>query len=163
MALDSSELEQLVTLLRRLAAEGGAVPTTPRPVWDALAGVVPRLAVELFVLDEHDAVLLTARDDELWRGWHVPGGFVGSGETLASACRRVGERELGVELALRAVVADFAWPDHPCGAVLSLLCACEVAERPRTGQFFAALPSPMVRHHAELVARFMHARTRAAW
>ena len=166
MALTPAELDELAALLRRLAAEGGALPTTPRPIWDALAGVVPRLAVELFVR-EGEAILLTWRDDPQWHGWHVPGGFVGVGESLADAARRIGLRELDVALELEAVVADFAWPDHPCGAVLSLLCACRCPQAPSlspaTGGFFGALPTPMVQHHATFVDRFRRAVAQAAW
>jgi ADP-ribose pyrophosphatase YjhB (NUDIX family) len=162
MALGADEQARLVALLRRLAAEGGAMPTTPRPIWDALAGVVPRLAVELCLTrpTHEDAIWLSYRDDESWRGWHIPGGFVGAGESLADACRRIGARELGVELELGAVVGDFAWPDHPCGAVLSLLCAVrsEVEPGADRGRWFEALPNDMVSHHAEFVAHFRRAR-----
>lgn len=154
MSLDADELEQLAGLLRRLAASGGAMPSTPRVIWDALAGVVPRLAIELFVRRDDGAVLLTWRDDPQWRGWHVPGGFVGAGESLGDAARRIATRELGVELVLERVVDNYAWPDHPCGAVLSLLCACRCEETPKDGEYFLQLPSPMVDHHAHFVSRF---------
>lgn len=160
MALTASEQDQLVKLLRRLAEQGGAMPTTPRAIWDALAGVVPRLAVEL-VLQDRDAILLSWRDDETWHGWHLPGGFVGCDESLADACRRIAARELAIEVDLAGVIADFAWPDHPCGSVLSLLCAVRFTATPSAGKFFVELPSPMVRHHAELVARVRQAQPRS--
>ncbi|MFV8751432.1 NUDIX domain-containing protein [Nannocystaceae bacterium ST9] len=150
MPLSPDEQRDLVVLLRRLADEGGAMPTTPRAIWDALAGVVPRLAVELGLF-AGEAILLSHRDDETWRGWHIPGGFVGRDETLADACRRIARRELGVEVELIGVVGSFAWPDHPCGSVLSLLCACRSDATPRDARFFVELPEPMVRHHAGMV------------
>lgn len=137
------------------------MPNTPRPIWDALAGVVPRLAVELGVFDG-EAILLSHRDDETWQGWHIPGGFVGCGETLASACQRIAQRELGefgMEVELVGVVGSFVWPDHPCGSVLSLLCVCRSEGRPRDARFFVELPQPMIRHHAGMVAEFHRARS----
>jgi ADP-ribose pyrophosphatase YjhB (NUDIX family) len=163
MALAADEQQQLVTLLRQLAEQGGAMPSTPRAIWDALAGVVPRLAVEL-VLRERGTILLSWRDDESWHGWHLPGGFVGCGESLADACRRIGARELGIEVELAGVIADFVWPDHPCGSVLSLLCAVRWTAAPTAGEFFTELPTPMVRHHAEFVARVRNPpRERGSW
>lgn len=153
MGLSAEELSELAILLRRLAGSGGAMPNTPRVIWDALAGVVPRLAVELFLVRD-GAVLLTWRDDAQWRGWHVPGGFVGVGETLGDAGRRIAARELGVQLEVETVVADYAWPDHPCGAVLSLLCACTCVGQPSEGRYFDTLPEPMVHRHDEIVSRF---------
>lgn len=165
MPLSPSEQRELVALLRRLAQAGGAMPTTPRPIWDALAGVVPRLAVELGFFDG-EAILLSHRDDETWQGWHIPGGFVGCGENLASACRRIAQRELGefgMTVELVGVVGSFAWPDHPCGSVLSLLCVCRSEASPRAARgsrmdFFVELPQPMIRHHAGMVAEFRRAR-----
>ena len=158
MSLDANETQTLVALLRRLAAAGGAMPTTPRPIWDALAGVVPRLAVELCLIRDN-AILLTHRDDEHWQGWHLPGGFVGCDESLAQACSRVARRELDLQATLAGVVGEFVWPDHPAGAVLSLLCVIRCDADPAHGRLFTALPEPMVRHHAELVARLRRALT----
>jgi ADP-ribose pyrophosphatase YjhB (NUDIX family) len=164
--LNPDDQRELVVLLRRLADQGGAMPTTPRAIWDALAGVVPRLAVELGLFDG-EAILLSHRDDETWQGWHIPGGFVGCGETLAVACQRIAQRELGIEVELVGVVGSFAWPDHPCGSVLSLLCVCRSEASPRDARFsavggrldfFVELPQPMIRHHAGMVAEFHRAR-----
>lgn len=148
------EQHQLAVLLRRLAAAGGGVPNMPRPVWDALAGLVPLVAVELLVSQDGHDVLLTHRDDPPWHGWHIPGGFLGRNEGLADACRRIAARELATELTLERIVGDYAWPDHPQGSVLSILCACRVHAPPQTGRFFTALPGMMVAHHAAFVARY---------
>jgi ADP-ribose pyrophosphatase YjhB (NUDIX family) len=165
MSLDATDTRTLVTLLRRLADAGGAMPSTPRAIWDALAGVVPRVAVEL-CWTRGDAILLTHRDDADWHGWHLPGGFVGCDESLGQACRRVARRELEVEAALTGVVGDFVWPDHPGGAVLSLLCVIRCDADPTVGQWFTDLPEPMVRHHAALVARLRRVQAdpaRTSW
>ena len=64
--------------------------------FETIYGKVPRLTVEVIIKSEK-GVLLSLRSIEPFKGdWHIPGGTVFYGESLADAVRRVTKRELGV-------------------------------------------------------------------
>ena len=48
----------------------------PQPVFDLVSRITPVVNVDLLVRNERREVLLTWRHDELYHGWHVPGGVV---------------------------------------------------------------------------------------
>jgi 8-oxo-dGTP diphosphatase len=152
--MHGDEIQQLSSLLRRLAASGMGVPRMPRAVFEALRGVAVQPAVEVLVTRTGRDVLLTRRDDEHWSGYHIPGGFVGCGETLQLACSRVALAELGVEARMERLVGHYTWPDHPYASALSLLCLCRVDEAPRHGTFFDPLPSDILASHRQMLEEF---------
>jgi hypothetical protein len=139
-----AEIADLATRLRRLAAAGRAVPRLPFPILEALRGLAPVVVVELCVLDPCGAVLLTWRDDEHWRGWHFPGGFKGPGESVAEACARVAERELGAAFALDGVAGVECWPTHPFASPVALLCRGTLNRQPSDGRFFLEPPADLL-------------------
>lgn len=86
--------------------------------FDAIYSRVPRLCVDI-VMVEPDGVVLTKRSIEPGRGlWHLPGGTLRFGETLVEAVRRVALDETGVEVeclqqlgVVEYVFANYAhWP-----------------------------------------------------
>jgi ADP-ribose pyrophosphatase YjhB (NUDIX family) len=155
--VSEGEVAQLVELLGKLRAGSMCVPDLPPPVWRALAGIAPVLAVEVLVTRSGREVLMTYRDDDDWTGWHVPGGFVGCGEAVETACGRIARRELGVDVRTERILGAFTWPDHPYAHAVSLLCVCTAPGTPAAGEFFSSVPEPVVAHHAEFVARFFAA------
>ena len=59
----------------------------------------PRPAVNLLVIRENGAILLTKRKKPPFAGdWHLPGSFILKGESLMDCVKRVAEEELGVEI-----------------------------------------------------------------
>ncbi|CAN5146233.1 hypothetical protein BH11PAT1_BH11PAT1_7720 [soil metagenome] len=57
---------------------------------------VPRLCVEVIVVNEQ-GVLLTLRKEQAWKGqWHIPGGTVYLRESMETAVKRVAHEELGI-------------------------------------------------------------------
>ncbi|HKU41001.1 MAG TPA: NUDIX domain-containing protein [Polyangiales bacterium] len=152
--MHGDEIQQLSGLLRKLAAAGMGVPRMPRTVFESLRGVAVQPAVELLVTTTGRDVLLTRRDDEHWSGFHIPGGFVGCGETLEMACARVATAELGVGARMERLIGHYTWPDHPYASALSLLCLCRVDETPRYGRFFDPLPSDILAGHRQLLEAF---------
>lgn len=154
--MDSIEKDQLVRLLGTLADEGGGLPHMPLAVFGVIGRLVPLLAVEIgLTRDEGREVLLTWRDDEVWHGWHFPGGFVGTGESIGMACDRIARRELGIGVRHLALVDTYCWRDHPVGSVISLICHCEVQDDPLDGQWYSAAPSLMPPHHADFFTRLL--------
>jgi ADP-ribose pyrophosphatase YjhB (NUDIX family) len=152
------ELDRLVELLRRLRAGGLVPPHMPYLVWRAVADLVPQPAVEVVASRTGRDFLLVHRRDEHWDGWHLPGGFMAPGESIAGACNRVAEREVGVSVAFVRVVTAFAWPHHPYAHAVSLVCHCTTPQgEPRAGTFFTELPAGMVMHHADFVRAFLTA------
>lgn len=157
--MTSDEIAQLAALLHKLAAEGLGTPHTPKEVFVALRGVVAQPTVELFIAsDTH--VLLTPRADRHFHGYHLPGGFVGVGESLAAASTRVAERELGSSARFIEVLGDYAWSDHPYASPLCLLCRCELAQAPRVGREFSLseLPAELIPQHRALIERWLRRR-----
>jgi hypothetical protein len=147
----ADELEALARLLRKLAAEGLGTPCLPKEVFSAFRGVVAQPAVEVLVTRSGSDVLLTRREDKNWHGYHLPGGFVGVGESVEAACDRVAKRELGASATLQRIVGSYAWTDHPYASPLSLLCLCTLDWPPRDGVFFDHLPEDLLCQHRELI------------
>jgi 8-oxo-dGTP diphosphatase len=152
--MHGDEIQQLAGLLRRLAAAGLGVPRMPRVAFEALRGVAVLPAVEILVTSTGRDVLLTRRDDQHWSGFHIPGGFVGCGETLQMACARVAHRELGVAASMERLIGHYTWPDHPYASALSLLCLCRVEETPRHGTYFERLPPDILAGHRLMLEEF---------
>lgn len=152
--MTDDEIQQLAQLLRKLAAEGLGTPRTPKDVFVALRGVVTQPTVELLVSRDGREVLLTPRRDKHWQGLHLPGGFVGVGETLEAACDRVARSELGVGAVLERLVGHYTWTDHPYASPLSLLCLCRLDGHPQVGEFMSALPDDLLRQHRVLLERW---------
>lgn len=151
--LDEAQVETLATLLREVARSGQGVPNLPAPVFAALKDVVAQPTAEL-LLEREGRVLLTPREDEHWRAWHLPGGFVGCGEGLDDACRRLALRELGIDVRLEGIVGHGCWPDHPYASPLLLLCRCAFDAAPAAGEFFAEPPEALIPRHRELLRAY---------
>ena len=82
--------------------------------YDAIYSRVPRLCVEL-VMVEHSGVVLTKRSVPPGEGlWHLPGATVRHGETLVETARRVALTETGVEIeGLQQLgVVEYVFPNY---------------------------------------------------
>lgn len=162
--MNSDELQQLASLLRKLAAEGLGTPRLPKEVFSAMRGVVAQPTVELLITSNGRDVLLTPRQDKHWHGYHLPGGFVGVGESLEHACARIALAELRAGATLQRIVGHYAWTDHPYASPLSLLCLCTLDREPAEGALFAveSLPEALLRQHRELLERWWPERAGAS-
>lgn len=160
--MDAGDEARLVELLDLLARQGGALPSLPRAVFEIMGHIVPLVTIEIGITRAGREILLTHRSDRHWNGWHLPGGFLGTRETVPLACNRIAQRELGIDVNLRRVVDVFCWPDHPQGSVLSLVCHCEAWDDPGVGQWFKGPNEPMIRYHGEFVACCLKSATSQA-
>ena len=142
--LSPAEIAELAAGLRRLAGEGRGIPRLPFPILEALRGLAPAPVVELCVVGPGGALLLTWREDEHWTGWHFPGGFMGPGESVARACERIAQRELGASFALEGVAGVECWPAHPYASPVALLCRGALDRAPATGRFFTEAPANLI-------------------
>lgn len=81
-------------------AIGDARRGLPEPVFDFLCRVTPIVNVDLLIRDQCGQTLLTWREDDLYLGWHVPGGVVRFKERMADRVAAVARTELGATVDL---------------------------------------------------------------
>jgi ADP-ribose pyrophosphatase YjhB (NUDIX family) len=74
---------------------------------------VPRLAVEIVIINAKNSVYLTKRAIEPCKGqWHLPGGTVRFGETMIDAVIRIARRELNISVTKAINVGYIEYPSH---------------------------------------------------
>src|SRR5438105_3537937 len=73
----------------------------PKPVFDLLSRITPVVNVDLLIRNDRREILLTWRDDELYHGWHVPGGVVRFKERMADRVAAVARIELGTAVTMK--------------------------------------------------------------
>ena len=74
---------------------------------------VPRLTVEILVINKLDQVYLIQRSIEPCIGqWHLPGGTVRFGESLLDAVKRIAARELGIAVLRISNIGCVEYPSH---------------------------------------------------
>ncbi|HEY6879032.1 MAG TPA: NUDIX domain-containing protein [Polyangiales bacterium] len=156
--MTEEEILELARLLRKVSAEELGAPRLPKDVFLAMRGVITQPTVEVLVTRDGRDVLLTPRHDRHWDGWHLPGGFVGVGESLEDACARIARRELGVGATMERLVGHYTWTDHPYASALSLLCLCRLEGEAQEGQFFSELPANLIPQQRTLLERWWPVR-----
>lgn len=97
--------------LERADDELAEFPLT-KSEYDSIYSKVPRLSVEVLLTNDHGAILMTKRAIEPCTQWCVPGGTVYYGETLFEAVRRVGRRELNIEIATAEFLGYVEYRSH---------------------------------------------------
>jgi ADP-ribose pyrophosphatase YjhB (NUDIX family) len=109
----------------RPGIEGGGDAKTEFPLtkgeYDSIYSKVPRLSVEVLLIDDRDAIFMTKRAIEPCTQWCVPGGTVYYGETLLGAVRRVGRRELDIEILTAEFVGYLEYRSHYRQGIDSLI------------------------------------------
>lgn len=157
--MTEKEIKDLESLLIKLKADGLTIPNMPSPIWKAVHQVVSLPAVEVLVTRTGKDFLLNYRKDKNWDGYEIPGGFVGYKESLPEACDRVAKAEIGIPVKFLSVLTAYAWPDHPYGSPISIVCVCRPVGEPKQGQFFKEIPSPVVPHHGDFIKLFLEGYT----
>jgi 8-oxo-dGTP diphosphatase len=80
--------------------------------YDSIYSKVPRLSVEVLLTDDRGAIFMTKRAIEPCTQWCVPGGTVYYGETLLEAVRRVGRRELNIDIEAAEFIGYLEYRSH---------------------------------------------------
>jgi colanic acid biosynthesis protein WcaH len=57
----------------------------PEPIFRLLARLTAMVNVDLLVRNDRRETLLTWRQDDLYRGWHIPGGIIRYKERMETA------------------------------------------------------------------------------
>lgn len=64
-----------------------------------VSSITPLINVDLFITDQQGKLLLSWRDDEhCGTGWHIPGGIIRHGESIAHRIQATAMAELGCEV-----------------------------------------------------------------
>ncbi len=136
----------------------------PKAEYDEIFSRVPRLCVEVVIVDPERGVLLTLRDIPPNVGaWHIPGGTVLFAEPVVDAVRRVARFELGLEVDVGELMGYIEYPSHytagldsPVGLAFRaqpLGGPPAVEELPDGCAWFSRLPVGLYREQREFLAR----------
>ncbi len=97
MQTQSAKIEQAVRTL--LSANLDARNGLPENLFLLVSALTPIPNVDLLIRDKKGRILLSWRDDPYYgKGWHIPGGCVRFGETMAQRLQRTAVNELGCEV-----------------------------------------------------------------
>jgi len=131
-----------------------------KEVFEAFFPVFPMALCEFAVtriIDDKPHILLWHRDDEHYKGWHMPGGYILRGESMEEVARRVLFKETGLQMRNVEFAHYFNWhpgtasvPNHQIA--LLFLCAAEGELQQGTFFPFDAIPSDILSHHKEYLA-----------
>lgn len=134
----------------------------PKQEFLAIYRRVPRLCVEVVMLEPGPGVLLKLRDIPPNVGaWHIPGGTVLFGEPVAEAVKRVARDELGLEVEVGELLGYIEYPSHcengldsPVGLAFLTRPAGPPsgAELPEGCRWFSELPAGLYAEQREFLA-----------
>src|SRR3989338_1650174 len=104
--LTKGEIQQLVRLLGKLTWP------VPYSVFLAICKSIPIIAIDLAIMPDPKHILLTYREDDFYKGWHIPGSILRYGDSIEKAQKRVAEEELGISLTNIRFTTYFYLKDH---------------------------------------------------
>jgi len=130
----------------------------PKAIFDSLVKHVTFVACECAVIDSHGALLLTWRDDQFWKGWHIPGGLLRYKESFLTRIRATLKRETGLTV-IRAKLLDvYNYQNDPRGHSISMLFLCTCRGSAKKGTWFKKVPPRMISAgHKAMSIRALHA------
>lgn len=127
--LTPKEIGDLVKLLKKIKSP------FPYPVFVALCGSVPMVAVDLAVMPDKDRVLLTYRKDDFYDNWHIPGSILRYKEKPEDAIRRVSRKELSLKIGKPYFIGCYNNFDAR-GHEFVLIYAARPVGKPKIGEYF---------------------------
>ncbi|MBI2326687.1 NUDIX domain-containing protein [Candidatus Curtissbacteria bacterium] len=121
---------------------------------------VPRVSINLLIIDDKRQVLLTKRNIPPFKGfWHFPGSFIQKNERITDCQKRVARDELGLELDKKPELSLLGAFDDldgdPRGHTVDLLYAVKINDSSRIKttkqtsevKFFKKLPKKIGFNH----------------
>ncbi|MDP3999594.1 MAG: NUDIX domain-containing protein [bacterium] len=128
--LNKQETQNLVKLLKKVRLPA------PYPVFIALCKSVPMVAVNLAVMPDNRRLLLTYRNDEFYKGWHIPGSILRYKENPLDVLKRVSRQELKMKIKSPRFVNYFI-ENSSRGHELILLFVVRPAGALKKGKYFS--------------------------
>ena len=153
--LTSAEISTAAELLSRAQA----IPHMPEELFNVFVSKAVHTIVELITINNEGKILLTWRDDKYYHGWHIPGGFMGVGETAMQAADRIARREIGVKVKKLSFVGNFNYRDlDPRSHSFSIVHTCSSEHAPKNGRYFSIaemkkLPKRNLLYHVPLLLK----------
>ncbi len=136
--LNNLGTDLLVGLLARIKPEQWGAAFIP------LKKMGVHAAVELAIIDK-DKVFMTWREDEHFKGWHLPGTYLQQGEVLAEAVYRCAMREINVSVEAIRQLSTFNNTDNQRFHDVTILLHCALTHAyPDKGQWFAEKPIELI-------------------
>ena len=151
-------------------AVGDPTKGLPQVVFDLVGRLSPVVNVDLLIRNERSETLLTWRHDELYHGWHIPGGVVRFKEQMSHRVAEVARLELGATVRMNpdpAAITQIINPNRNArGHFIAFLYECQLTSPldvslrhpggpPQPGQWawHASFPPDMIDAH-EIYRRF---------
>jgi len=138
----------------------------PMELFYFVSRMTPLVNVDLLIRNDENALLLTWRHDQFYKGWHIPGGIIRFKETAAERIKAVADSELGATVEADAAPCEVHEKQN-CqrdirGHFISLLYEarltsdldadrkCIDLDRPESGQWawHGACPELLLPNHA---------------
>ena len=142
--LSRKEIQTFKKLLKRVPP----VPNIPRELFVLIMSKCVPATSDIAIVRNHKVLLYY--DDAFFMGWAFPGGYIGPGETLHMAAKRVALKELGVEVCCSKLIAANVNAGNTRFQDVSLLSLCSANGEPKQGRWFSRRPSNMVPVHKKL-------------
>ncbi len=159
--LSPTDQAELARLLRHVGEKDKGF--LPNGCYEPYCAVRPLAFIEILPYRSDGSFLLKRRRDEHFTGWHVPGGSLLNGESVAKACDRHIRADKAADgvTDLRAIgVHLYGNGEHPyCHPYITLI-ACtavgEVIERDDC-RWFKSAPADMIQNapHTQYIKRFL--------
>jgi ADP-ribose pyrophosphatase YjhB (NUDIX family) len=156
------------------AAIGDARQGLPEAVFRLLGRITPMVNVDLLIGNDRGETLLTWRQDDLYLGWHLPGGVVRFQERMAHRVAEVARLELAATVSLTPdpiAIHEILDPARTArGHFISFLFECRLTSdlddalrhrggTPATGEWaWHASPPPDLLAVHDIYRRFIGAR-----
>lgn len=146
---DGSLSEMGIRLLRGLLERVLPLPKIPKDLFLPIMGKVVPVAIEVVLIRDGE-VYLTWRDDEFFRGWHVPGTYICPGEAFLQTAQRCADREMsGITILDGKVIDTVNHPDSPRFHDFSVITVCPFRGEPeqQKGRWFLEWPEDLIEVH----------------
>lgn len=155
--LTPREIKTAAKILKKSAS----IPRMPRELFEVYVSKGVNVIVELVIFNKVGKILLTWRDDKFYHGWHIPGGFMGVGETLEQAAQRIAKREIGRRVTNLKFTSLLNYRDQdPRSHSFCILHTCRAEKAPKNGRFFSVaemkkLPKNDLLYHVPMILKLI--------
>lgn len=70
----------------------------PEEIFFFVSRITPMINVDLLIKDEKGRTLLAWREDDFYKGWHIPGGIIRFKEKSETRIQKVAKQEIGAKV-----------------------------------------------------------------